>query len=1079
MTLEQTLTDVALEAAKHADSANKLIDDVKNGIDTINVVSQNHSVMDDWRTKTGKVAFKDIAGNSHEVDTLASIIADAEKINPNPHVMTKAQFDALRELRKKQYAGSGFVEWGKQYNSTSFPPINEGLWQFATIPNRLFMGEGEFTNHNKGVSKADNPIAIADGTSYLIEYVNTSEKRNAIGFPTAPDGTKTYDSATGVVTEHTSAAEAFNERKNNLSAVADGTYSVTNSTFKFESTKPSGFSLSTGKPAGSAKIVVRVESSITKTLELRDSNSPEGDAPLMKSIILEAGKTVDLTFNYTITSGGVYFRVPDPAVDQALKVHTFQVLPTTESVITSRKDLVFLESWHEKIADKDVVYPLGNVQYGATAYQGIGLLNNLVAQGYSAFGEWDGNTTGHGAKWSGLSEANRAKLLANPAHNIYYDPVAKAYIQVRYRVRVVEGLGDDWQAVNAHMSDTGNPTNWLAYRDADNQRIKQRGKEITFTDFQAGNSGSVLFRGKAYEKSGGWESNRAGEFQSATYNVGIAHEGKCNAIPIALVQRMNQGAYHPSYNPMGTSKRRIRGGYYYYWYENHGSLTDINSESDCFDINANNGGGNGANGSLGFGYTGRSDQYKHYDAIYAGQIEDLRLNANKLDVNQLREETMRKAVAGTLRGKSKVPFTTVYDSGANPIPYDTTVDYVHVVDNTQYSIGDYVVIYDPVDKVIVSEFAISTISADGNGPFIGRADELFTYKAGRSYWVIHRVELTSEFNSLPWGGIIGDPSRVAATFPKGVIGQWIPELPREGVGSVPLNRKCTNASSSLSQVFYTVDNGETWLRRSQSFSKQLNTLVLDTTIDNPHSVILVHYEASSDFTQASNNSVVIGDVGDVFYTTHSSVGEGNNLQGSLTGNAGKATVDPAQGFVPHLGAYRIIGNALSTYGKYAPRHAALPLASQGGQSPAVKAMSTITEKDGLLYLQLHGAELKYDTPEYTVIDNAMLDTNLEPNKHYLFKLGTGTLMDGGLWYCNRSMSSVLNSPAWYKKDDGTIGAINVNGDPTFLTPVQIENWGDDQTISIVNGEDVKTDLNGNTVKVFCHHTQMPIGIAHN
>ncbi|MBQ4850991.1 hypothetical protein [Pseudoalteromonas sp. MMG012] len=1090
MTLEQTLTDVALEAAKHADSANKLIDDVKNGIDTINVVSQNHSVMDDWRTKTGKVAFKDTMGNSHEVDTLASIIADAEKINPNPHVMTKAQFDALRELRKKQYAGSGFVEWGKCYQPEgSWSPkwINNGLYQSALsagYTNELLTGS-QGTNP-QGVSNTDYPESVIDGVTHKLSLINSNnlDLMNRIKFPAAPDGTKTYDSATGVVTEHASAAEAFGSlAKTAKSHVSDRLISHT------YTNGATSFQMVDNTESASGYIDIR----LNLTVGVRYEISIVSDGPISQDVygsrVRDASDGTHIASFSNENAAGTHIAIfTAPTAGHSILLYThdtttnyseFSIRPVTEQVITSRKDLVFLESWHEKIADKDVVYPLGNVQYGATAYQGIGLLNNLVAQGYSAFGEWDGNTTGHGAKWSGLSEANRAKLLANPAHNIYYDPVAKAYIQVRYRVRVVEGLGDDWQAVNAHMSDTGNPTNWLAYRDADNQRIKQRGKEITFTDFQAGNSGSVLFRGKAYEKSGGWESNRAGEFQSATYNVGIAHEGKCNAIPIALVQRMNQGAYHPSYNPMGTSKRRIRGGYYYYWYENHGSLTDINSESDCFDINANNGGGNGANGSLGFGYTGRSDQYKHYDAIYAGQIEDLRLNANKLDVNQLREETMRKAVAGTLRGKSKVPFTTVYDSGANPIPYDTTVDYVHVVDNTQYSIGDYVVIYDPVDKVIVSEFAISTISADGNGPFIGRVDELFTYKAGRSYWVIHRVELTSEFNSLPWGGIIGDPSRVAATFPKGVIGQWIPELPREGVGSVPLNRKCTNASSPLSQVFYTVDNGETWLQRSQSFSKQLNTLVLDTTIDNPHSVILVHYEASSDFTQASNNSVVIGDVGDVFYTTHSSVGEGNNLQGSLTGNAGKATVDPAQGFVPHLGAYRIIGNALSTYGKYAPRHAALPLASQGGQSPAVKAMSTITEKDGLLYLQLHGAELKYDTPEYTVIDNAMLDTNLEPNKHYLFKLGTGTLMDGGLWYCNRSMSSVLNSPAWYKKDDGTIGAINVNGDPTFLTPVQIENWGDDQTISIVNGEDVKTDLNGNTVKVFCHHTQMPIGIAHN
>ncbi|WMN59282.1 hypothetical protein NI389_13840 [Pseudoalteromonas xiamenensis] len=40
-------------------------------------------------------------------------------------------------------------------------------------------------------------------------------------------------------------------------------------------------------------------------------------------------------------------------------------------------------------------------------------------------------------------------------------------------------------------------------------------------------------------------------------------------------------------------------------------------------------------------------------------------------------------------------------------------------------------------------------------------------------------------------------------------------------------------------------------------------------------------------------------------------------------------------------------------------------------------------------------------------------------------------------------------------------------------------WGDDQVIPVISGEDVKVDLNGNTVKAFCHHSIFPLGIAHN
>ncbi|MBD1581261.1 hypothetical protein, partial [Pseudoalteromonas sp. S16_S37] len=86
-----------------------------------------------------------------------------------------------------------------------------------------------------------------------------------------------------------------------------------------------------------------------------------------------------------------------------------------------------------------------------------------------------------------------------------------------------------------------------------------------------------------------------------------------------------------------------------------------------------------------------------------------------------------------------------------------------------------------------------------------------------------------------------------------------------------------------------------------------------------------------------------------------------------------------------------------------PKHTGVSLDAPNDRSPGFKALYSCAKRNGLLYLQFHGAELKHN---------------------------------------------------------GT-------------------DWGDDQTIPIVDGENVKTDLNGNTVKVFCHHTQFPIGIAYN
>ncbi|MCF6435207.1 hypothetical protein [Pseudoalteromonas sp. MMG022] len=48
-----------------------------------------------------------------------------------------------------------------------------------------------------------------------------------------------------------------------------------------------------------------------------------------------------------------------------------------------------------------------------------------------------------------------------------------------------------------------------------------------------------------------------------------------------------------------------------------------------------------------------------------------------------------------------------------------------------------------------------------------------------------------------------------------------------------------------------------------------------------------------------------------------------------------------------------------------------------------------------------------------------------------------------------------------------------------MIPYEPTSWGDDKRIALLDGENVKTDFNGNSVSAFCHHTQFPIGIASN
>ena len=134
---------------------------------------------------------------------------DVDWLSSASTAMSKADFFALAEKRKADSAGSGFSEWGKHFANSNYPNINEGMWAYTTKVNKFVMGEGQYLTNNAGVSRTPNPTLLVNGAVHSMEYVAVNDRRNEILFPDAPDGTKTYDSATGSVVTHASPAEAF------------------------------------------------------------------------------------------------------------------------------------------------------------------------------------------------------------------------------------------------------------------------------------------------------------------------------------------------------------------------------------------------------------------------------------------------------------------------------------------------------------------------------------------------------------------------------------------------------------------------------------------------------------------------------------------------------------------------------------------------------------------------------------------------------------------------------------------------------------------------------------------------------
>ncbi len=677
------------------------------------------------------------------------------------------------------------------------------------------------------------------------------------------------------------------------------------------------------------------------------------------SLVINGTSSIMKYINANVSSGRNFINFP--SAPDGTKTHdsstgtvtqhasaaiAFAAETATNKVITSRQDLVIIESWHEKISDKGVIYPLGNVQYGGTAYDGVALAINGIAQGYSAFGEWDNATTGNCAVWASLTDAQKATFIQNPENNIYSDN--GELIQVRYRVRVVEGLGDAWL-------NTSHVSSQLGY--ALTSRVPIQG-DSSVSPSWVGSGGSNHF----YGASGVGERNK-GEF-TAFSGIGSAqnsHNGLCFAIPVALVQRRNQGAYHPAYNPDGASNlvnaAQTGNGK---WYAANVQDNKPTSLGDCFEPSRfrpsygdiANGGNN----------NGRPDA-KFYDAIYASDVKDLRMSSVKKTANEIREKYKRKAIAGEVRGFEGVPFLVVKYS-TNPVSTAST-DAVYPDDAiANYAVGDIISLVNANGTVVFQNQYITVVGANFFRTKTSYARAVEVYK------IMHHTTQTHSQANPTWTDIIGDPANIAAAFPDGVEGQWLPVIPDGTSKEYKGNRKAITDMQSL----YTLDNGATWANSSVNFANTSNSF---NTAANTGMVILVPYETQAHFTQDDVNSEVL-DLGGVNGITANDGGRGNFLLSSLIDKV-------ATGYVQQKYTLTVFGLTSSNMldkgfwdgGK--PTHSEIDLTNN---SPAVKALDYLSSKNGVAKLCYAYKEMNFDVAwgdnnkfEITGNQNTMTDDN--------------------------------------------------------------------------------------------------------
>jgi hypothetical protein len=687
--------------------------------------------------------------------------------------------------------------------------------------------------------------------------------------------------------------------------------------------------------------------------------------------------------------------------------------------VIRRVDMWGFESWLEEVtSSKPFVYPNGLIQSQATTMDDVPTTTSSRPVAYYAVYDGDTVSQGRGVDFFAATEANQRKILSNPKHNLFYGDDGKLY-QWRLRQRTIAGVGNgDWKFTDS----TGDT---LAFNNISYNFIRPQGQEDVppTGSYGAGNTylgtNSVLPRYHDHEK---------GLFQARNVsdNNFAAVEGHCYFLVCGTVTRLNQGAYHPSFNPFGAGAfawSTANAGQVT-WYGAGGTLTkQPTGVQDCF-VNADEGGSKTTlsdSGSIDRGYQARPDG-RFYDAIYAdgvgGVQQDLRFGVHREGYTPA---TAKAAMQnGSFRGLQKLRETKVMTGvshtnsalhvGGTLVYVDGLIDFFGGVYTSSNSHPFWV-----SSDNATRWYKVQSTGQDGSGDYI--YVEISAGNLTSEFPLGSRIVLQKEIDTSVGGefqqtDIIGDPANILATpaLADGWLGGWVPQIP-DGVvtnNQYTISRK--RVDSSTMPLIMTDNNGVSWSTSSRTWDSTTNANTSTAALPSTR-VELWNYTASSYMTEAAVNSRVyqmLAGIGDVMASSNAVDQAFQSLAESLVGKvltSSPVTVAEGKnilslvsvGFDHRDTELKLFGYNISAG---TTSHQPLTLGAPNNSGPAFKALDYVTEENGLLYTCYAYNELIYDV-----------------------------------------------------------------------------DWGDDGKIKIADNDSTDIDDNGNTIKVGTHRSALPIGWA--
>ncbi|MBQ4814244.1 hypothetical protein J8M20_22950 [Pseudoalteromonas luteoviolacea] len=638
----------------------------------------------------------------------------------------------------------------------------------------------------------------------------------------------------------------------------------------------------------------------------------------------EAGlRTYDSTTGLSVTHSS-----PDVA---------FASETNTNKVVTERSDMFGFELFLREINDTDpFVYKHGILQSQSSNINGVATITDTARPAtYFAWFEGDETSIGKGVNWIQANEMQRIAIASDPKNNLYFDDLTGKFYQWCVRGRCFAGQGNgDWAALNSQHSYCGfSVSNRVA-----TQGIKDSGASFTHQASLSFNSGTNAAAYSAKNHNIGIFSNKSPIF---------SNNGESYFLVCGTINRLNKGAYHPSFNAVGAAQfwnkdNTVNGSAK--WFSAHSKR--VSNKAQCFDFGdfGSSSYTNADFGKIGNTHTNARPDGRCYDAIYAngfgGACRDMRYSAHSLTISNINGVDL-EVKSGQYRGLQTCPFTQIFTS-VNEVP------------------SGFTIINQDTPTAIVAQTTM--------GPSVS--------------------------GSIPHIDVFGPPTSIlqCSDLKRGWYGHWVPNsLQGNAAANLHLSRPATNILSGI----LTNDTGATWQTWSPTLDSINNTIYLSADMASSQHIYLVYYHAQATMTIQANNQRAASLIQprSVFVTDSCEPHSGRDLLYSLTNSVGASTTahNKAIGYA----ALSIPLNPLSSI-----THTPISHTAPSNNSKGVKALSYFVVQNNQVFINFAYTQLIHNGSNWgddnTVYMTDGQQTRLDANDQEVI-YGTAQLVEPLGW----------------------------------------------------------------------------------